>query len=1168
MKKNNRILAFFLTCFLWIYICPFSTLSAPLESDMNTIYIDTVEDLIELSNNCSLDTYSQNKTVKLRNNLSFSDYDFVSIPTFGGTFDGCGYTIKDLTINTTGSDLGLFRYVQETGVIKNLEVIGTIIPNGSENKIGGITGVNRGRIQNCKFTGVVSGKSNIGGITGINETNGYITGCTISGNITGESFTGGVAGQNLGIINQCTNKSYINTSSSDLTLKLDQLKLDQPEWNHLPLSHDVITQTDIGGIAGFSTGLLQSCENQGTIGYQHIGYNVGGIVGRQSGYTNSCRNYGEILGRKDVSGIVGQMEPYMLLQFSEDSIQKIEGEFDTLKSLLDKSVTDANASSQIISDRLSSVINQTDKATNELQELSTKTTNYVDESTEIINTTRIRLKTMLDRSVPIIDSLGDSGEDMTVAFTQFEKAFRELKISSDNVSDGFKKMEDAFGDLEKAIPAIESAFKKMSNAMERLQTVIDEEDTEEIKKAIKELNESIEELQDAMNQATETVIAIAKILSQADNTDDIDWVSIGKELTVSAISISKNLNSAFDKMQNALAPLPDAIDEDVKIINESLAILQDAFKDLETATGYIKDSTSKFKEAMSEFSTASASASKAMERLEAAMFSLSNASSDMTYALRELEKVVEDASKDPIKEFPILGDRITEASNNLFATLKNISNELKKLNTETNGISNKLSQDILAINNQFSVVIKTILTGRENAEKESSDFYEDISDDDYTEDSSKSHEGYVSQCVNQGSITGDINVGGIAGSIAIDYDFDPEDDVKKNGDSSLNFKYLTKAILKDSINNGHVTGKKNYVGGLAGRMDLGSISQCENYGSIESANGDYVGGITGSSNTIIRNSYSKCMLSGKNFVGGITGHGMDVSGCYSLVQIENATENIGAIAGIAKGEFTDNFFVKDKWAGIDGISYSGKATPLAYDTFIQQEGLPDEFQYFTLTFKVNDTVIKNIPFKYGDSISQEDLPKIPKKKGYYSSWPEFNYNRLTFSQSFEAMYTPLITVLSSEKSDTSEKPKLLVEGNFGPDTFLKIDNCNIASSISIEKRNISEQWIATIVDDKRTFEGPFTFRYLVPDTKNKLTIYQLDHGKWQRVNPTRDGSYLVFTSNDPSITFCVVETSIIKLYITYLIIGIIVLLAIFLLIRFIRKNKNKILAYPKFNIRK
>lgn len=40
--------------------------------------------------------------------------------------------------------------------------------------------------------------------------------------------------------------------------------------------------SDIGGIAGRSSGLILSCANTGSIGYAHVGYNVGGVVGRQS----------------------------------------------------------------------------------------------------------------------------------------------------------------------------------------------------------------------------------------------------------------------------------------------------------------------------------------------------------------------------------------------------------------------------------------------------------------------------------------------------------------------------------------------------------------------------------------------------------------------------------------------------------------------------------------------------------------------------------------------------------------------------------------------------------------------------------------------------------------------------------------------------------------------
>ncbi len=34
--------------------------------------------------------------------------------------------------------------------------------------------------------------------------------------------------------------------------------------------------------------------NRGTVGYQHMGYNVGGIAGSQTGYIEGCVNYGTV----------------------------------------------------------------------------------------------------------------------------------------------------------------------------------------------------------------------------------------------------------------------------------------------------------------------------------------------------------------------------------------------------------------------------------------------------------------------------------------------------------------------------------------------------------------------------------------------------------------------------------------------------------------------------------------------------------------------------------------------------------------------------------------------------------------------------------------------------------------------------------------------------------
>ena len=46
---------------------------------------------------------------------------------------------------------------------------------------------------------------------------------------------------------------------------------------------------------------------------------------------------------------------------------------------------------------------------------------------------------------------------------------------------------------------------------------------------------------------------------------------------------------------------------------------------------------------------------------------------------------------------------------------------------------------------------------------------------------------------------------------------------------SFGSSYETKAVLMNCVNRGAVTSKKDCVGGLAGRMDLGTALECQNY---------------------------------------------------------------------------------------------------------------------------------------------------------------------------------------------------------------------------------------------------------------------------------------------------------------------------------------------------
>lgn len=140
MRKTCDKLAALLTA-----VCLLFSLAQPAAAaGTGEITITTVADLLELTRNCSLDTWSQGKTVRLAADLDLTGAAFTPIPTFGGTFDGQGHTISGLSLTANGSKQGLFRTIQPGGVVENLNVSGTVAPGGSQTNVGGIAGVNGG----------------------------------------------------------------------------------------------------------------------------------------------------------------------------------------------------------------------------------------------------------------------------------------------------------------------------------------------------------------------------------------------------------------------------------------------------------------------------------------------------------------------------------------------------------------------------------------------------------------------------------------------------------------------------------------------------------------------------------------------------------------------------------------------------------------------------------------------------------------------------------------------------------------------------------------------------------------------------------------------------------------------------------------------------------------
>ncbi|MFT8680224.1 GLUG motif-containing protein, partial [Gluconacetobacter sp.] len=130
---------------------------------------------------------SSSASYALANSLDLSgisNFRPLAVSGFTGTFDGRGNTISNLTINdSTDRNVGLFGQLAQTGVVRNIGLLGgSVSSNGDNALVGSLVGTNIGQITNAYATGSVSATNSnnyVGGFVGYNDgsiTNAYATG--------------------------------------------------------------------------------------------------------------------------------------------------------------------------------------------------------------------------------------------------------------------------------------------------------------------------------------------------------------------------------------------------------------------------------------------------------------------------------------------------------------------------------------------------------------------------------------------------------------------------------------------------------------------------------------------------------------------------------------------------------------------------------------------------------------------------------------------------------------------------------------------------------------------------------------------------------------------------------------------------------------------------------
>ena len=516
----------------------------------------------------------------------------------------------------------------------------------------------------------------------------------------------------------------------------------------------------------------------------------------------------------------------------------------------------------------------------------------------------------------------------------------------------------------------------------------------------------------------------------------------------------------------------------------------------------------------------------------------------------------------------------------LTSSINGLSSQVTMLNNAASGTVGTLANDIRSINNKFNELTGTLFSAISSLSGGSGDIIVDTSDVDIDSVTF----GKVSSCRNSGAVYGDVNTGGITGSMTIEYTLDPEDDVTGHLSGFYRKQYEYRAILQSCVNTGDVTGKRSYVGGIVGRMDLGYLTACETAScTVASENGSYTGGIAGLTGATVHGSFAKCTLSGKKYVGGIVGSGVqeniDGSGSsvrwnYSLVDITDCQQYRGAISGSDTGTFEYNYYVSDDLPGINRQSYVGRAEPTSYEELLTLPELPESMKSFSLTFVADGETVLSRTFHYGDSFAESDIPDPPQKDGCHVHWDRSDLTNLHFDTVVTAVYEAYTPALASEQTRDGGLAILLVEGNYNDGSAIAMTaqsltpaafdvqsgtvydrmqgyfSCLRRGEIPSTTANaeVLEQWHVELADDG---QNAHTLRYLPPDGQKDIRIYVRENGgSWQETGCDTMGSYLTFTVSGDSVDFAAVRTlNVLGIWLISLAVLAVLVLLIVLLVR-------------------
>lgn len=1069
MKKK---ISFLLCLLLLLCLLPVSAFAAGEER----VLLSTPEEWNAAAASCVSDAWSRGKTLVLTADLDFSQTGFTPIPLLSGKLDGNGHTLKGITFTESASVTGVIRQVLEGALVEEVNVSAQITPDGKAETVGGIVGRNRGTVRNCSAWVTVSGSRQVGGVAGHNDVTGVIEDCVARGSVTGQHRAGGIAGENAGEIRLCRSLAEVNTTVPKIVTPDAMSALQQFRQNFS--AEEIIDITDLGGVAGLSSGVIWGCENRGSVGYPNVGYNVGGIAGHQSGSVENCVNNGTVKGRKDVGGVSGQLDPEARWHLEESDLNKLRAMLDELQTRVNTLLRDVDSEKSGLTDDLSAIRDAVSRSGDAAEALSDAASQWTDTNLEAINELSRRVDEMLEDLVPVTEQLSGFTGVLPLTFDRLEASFRAFSQAAEDTVPAEESLRRALRGLEDALESGKAASDSLGDCVRDVRRAMG--DGDETNAALQDLAGSLRDL----SQAGRDIAQKIEEMEAAVGTEGLPeavlafWSSLREDIS----QMAESLTDGADALSRLVGQSdPQALRESLNDLRAALSDLGEGAESLQGASADLRRALSQLEDVSDDLSQGMNAAADAADALEDGLVRLDEAAEGITGLLEK------QAKKPPVQLTPLDPDGPYRTQ--LFRSLEEVSARVGALNDDVR--EGGLTEDVRSITDQTFSISQFLLEVGDRAKARS--------EDDWMEDISAGEEhrqnGSVRACENNGDVSAETNAGGIVGAATLELSFDQEDQLDLSSLLSGGAKYWIYAVISECENRASVSAKKTASGGIAGRMDYGAALNCVSGGSVSSG-GDYAGGIAGFSGGTVRGCMTRGSVSAGNYLGGIVGCGNNVAGCLSMPDLRPGGEYRGAVAGEATGNVSQNYYAESAEGGVNGFSFTGQCDAVSYEALVELSENADLFCTITVTFTAEGRTVAVVTVPFGGRV--DSLPNVPDRDGAYWRWDAFENDAICRSMTVEGRYVRPATTLSTGE----DVPRILVEGTFYEGQTLSAED--VTETLTPREGDVPLDALTLSVND---WEGTLTVRLR---QEEDCLVFVAGEDGFSQAESRRDGSYVVF----------------------------------------------------------